>query len=260
MDLQTFYKTYLTYLHLDKTGESLSQLEKIIEDKIEEAGSDDYLTLLGDSLKMEEIELIKRYSNALTGDNIITMPFNPEENPFLIYNHHLLYIGDGMAVMHEEVIDGILRNFGSTIHLAPLPEGISVSNVMLNNAEYTTTVNLLDYPIIEFYDLLLTEDHMNLVAQNLDLDLEEYKTRPQIINAISKRLVHKSYIKEKLKLFEDEELARFKEKLERGEVLFTEEEGNWDTFLATGIIMPYLPNAAILPLVLFHFFREEIFN
>ena len=260
MDLQTFYKTYLTYLHLDKTGESLSQLEKIIEDKIEEAGSDDYLTLLGDSLKMEEIELIKRYSNALTGDNIITMPFNPEENPFLIYNHHLLYIGDGMAVMHEEVIDGILRNFGSAIHLAPLPEGISVSNVMLNNAEYTTTVNLLDYPIIEFYDLLLTEDHMNLVAQNLDLNLEEYKTRPQIINAISKRLVHKSYIEEKLKLFEDEELARFKEKLERGEVLFTEEEGNWDTFLATGIIMPYLPNAAILPLVLFHFFREEIFN
>jgi len=43
-------------------------------------------------------------------------------------------------------------------------------------------------------------------------------------------------------------------------VLFTEEEGNWDTFLATGIIMPYLPQAAILPLVLFHFFREEIFN
>lgn len=165
-----------------------------------------------------------------------------------------------MAVMHEEVIDGILRNFGSTIHLAPLPEGLSVSNVILNNAEYTTTVNLLDYPIIEFYDLLLTEDHMNLVAQNLDLDLEEYQTRAQLINAISKRLVHKSYIEEKLKMFEDEELTRFKDKLKRGEVLFTEEEGNWDTFLATGIVMPYLPHTAILPLVLFHFFTEEIFN
>ena len=260
MDLQTFYKTYLTYLHLDKVGESLSQLDKIVEDKIEEARSDDYLTLLGDSLEIEEIELIKRYSNALTGDNLIRMPFNPDENPFLIYNHHLLYIGDGMAVMHEAVIDGILRNFGSQIHLAPLPDGISVSNVSLNNAEYTTTVNLLDYPIIEFYDLLLTEEHMNLVGQNLDLDLDEYSTRPQLINAISKRLVHKSYIEEKLKLFDDDELARFKAKIESGEVLFTEEEGNWDTFLATGIVMPYLPHVAILPLVLFHFFKEEIFN
>lgn len=162
--------------------------------------------------------------------------------------------------MHEEVIDGILRNFGSTIHLAPLPEGINVSNVTLNNAEYTTTVNLLDYPIIEYYDLLLTEDHMNLVAENLDLDLEEYKTRPQIINAISKRLVHKEYMEEKLKLFDEDELERFKEKVQAGQVLFTEEEGNWDTFLATGIIMPYLPNVAILPLVLFHFFKEEIFD
>ncbi|MCK1975961.1 hypothetical protein LNK15_02685 [Jeotgalicoccus huakuii] len=260
MELATFYKTYLTYLHLDKVGESLSQLDKIVEEKIEEAKSDDYLTLLGDSLKMEEIELIKRYSNALTGDNIITLPFNPDDNPFLIYNHHLLYIGDGEGVMHEEVIDGILRNFGSTIHLAPLPEGINVSNVTLNNAEYTTTVNLLDYPIIEYYDLLLTEEHMNLVAENLDLDLEEYKTRPQIINAISKRLVHKEYMEEKLKLFDEDELERFKEKVQAGQVLFTEEEGNWDTFLATGIIMPYLPNVAILPLVLFHFFKEEIFD
>lgn len=260
MDLRTFYNTYLTYVHLDKVGESLSQLEKIVEEKIEEASSDDYLTLLGDSLRIEEIELIKRYSNALTGDNLIKMPFNPEENPFLIYNHHLLYIGDGMAVMHEEVIDGILRNFGSTIHLPPLPEGITISNVNLNNAEYTTTVNLLDYPIIEFYDLLLTEDHMNLIAENLDLDLDEYQTRPQIINAISKRLVNTSYMEEKLKLFEPEEVARFSDKISRGEVLFTEEEGMWDTFLATGIVMPYLPHAAILPLVLFHFFREEIFN
>lgn len=260
MDIQTFYTRYLTHVHLDKVGESLSQINKITEDKIEEARSDDYLTLLGDSLKMEEIELIKRYSNALTGNNVITMPYDPEANPFLIYNHHLLYVGEGMAVMHEEVIDGILRNFGSTIHLAPLPEGLSVSNVILNNAEYTTTVNLLDYPIIEFYDLLLTEDHMNLVAQNLDLDLDEYKTRGQIINAISKRLVHKEYIEEKLKLFEPEEMARFKEKVSSGEVLFTEEEGNWDTFLATGIVMPYLPHVAILPLVLYRFFTEEILN
>lgn len=260
MDIQTFYKRYLTHVHLDKVGESLSQIDKIIEDTIEEARSDDYLTLLGDSLEIEEIELIKRYSNALTGDNVITMPFDPELNPFLIYNHHLLYVGDGMAVMHEEVIDGILRNFGSTIHLAPLPEGISVSNVTLNNAEYTTTVNLLDYPIIEFYDLLLTEEHMNIIAQNLDLELDGHKTRAQIINGISKRLVHKTYIEEKLKLFEPEEVARFKEKLSRGEVLFSEDEGNWDTFLATGIVTPYLPNVAILPLVLYHFFTEDIFN
>ena len=259
MDLATFYKTYLTYLHLDKVGESLSQVDKLVEEKIEEAKSDDYLTLLGDSLTMEEIELIKRYSNALTADNIISIPFDEEEHPFLIYNHHLLYVGDGMGVMHEEVIDGILRNFGSSIQLPPLPEGISLDNVTLNNAEYTTTVNLLDYPIIEYYDLLLTEEHMNLVAENLDLSLEEYKNRPQIINAISKRLIHKEYWQEKLKLFEEDELARFKKKIEAGQVLFTEDEGDWSTFLATGIIMPYLPNVAILPLVLLEFFKEEIF-
>ena len=78
MDLATFYKTYLTYLHLDKVGESLSQVDKLVEEKIEEAKSDDYLTLLGDSLAMEEIELIKRYSNALTADNIISIPFDEE--------------------------------------------------------------------------------------------------------------------------------------------------------------------------------------
>ena len=100
---------------------------------------------------------------------------------------------------------------------------------------------------------------MNLVAENLDLSLEEYKNRPQIINAISKRLIHKEYWQEKLKLFEEDELARFKKKIEAGQVLFTEDEGDWSTFLATGIIMPYLPNVAILPLVLLEFFKEEIF-
>src|SRR5699024_4701639 len=137
---------------------------------------------------------------------------------FLIYNHHLLYVGDVVCLIYEDEIDGILRNFGSSIQLLPLPEGISLDNVTLHNATYTNTVNLLDYPIIEYYDLLLTEEHMNLVAENLDLSLEEYKNRPQIINAISKRLIHKEYWQEKLKLFEEDELTRFKKKIEAGQV------------------------------------------
>src|SRR5699024_10728045 len=107
MDLANFYKMYLTDIHLEKVGAKGTNLYKLIDEKIEEAISYQYLAILSESPTPEQIELITRFSIFHHESNVDVVPFDLDYDPYLTFNHHLLFIGEGEGVIHEEVIDGI---------------------------------------------------------------------------------------------------------------------------------------------------------
>ena len=246
MDLATFYNMYLTDVHLKKIGEQGTNLYKLIDEKIEEAMSYQYLSILSESLTPDEIELITRFSNFHHESNVQVVPFDLEKYPYLTFNHHLLFIGEDEGVIHEEVIDGILRSFGRQIELPTVREDIHLNNVDLNHAEYTTAVNLFEYPIIEYYNMLTREEQLYMIASYLNIEFEETTTRSQLINMISKHLTNRDVLKLILETMEEKERHAFLQKIEAGEILFTMEEYPWEEVMISGLVMPYQPGIAII--------------
>ena len=256
MDLANFYKMYLTENHLEKVGEKGTNLYKLIDEKIEEAMSYQYLSILSESLTADEIELITRFSNFHHESNVQVVPFDLDKYPYLTFNHHLLFIGEDEGVIHEEVIDGILRSFGRQIDLPPVREDINLKNVDLNHAEYTTAVNLFDYPIIEYYNMLTREEQLYMIASYLNIEFDDTTTRSQLINMISKHLTNKDVLKLILETMEDEERHAFIKKIEAGEILFTMDEYPWEEVMVSGLVMPYQPGIAIINASIFDVLKE----
>src|SRR5699024_352636 len=256
MDLANFYKMYLTDIHLEKVGEKGTNLYKLIDEKIEEAMSYQYLSILSESLTPDEIKLITRFSNFHHESNVQVVPFDLDKYPYLTFNHHLLFIGEGEGVIHEEVIDGILRSFGRQIDLPPVREDINLKNVDLNHAEYTTAVNLFDYPIIEYYNMLTREEQLYMIARYLNLEFDDNTTRSQLINMISKHLTNRDVLKLILETMEDEERHAFIKKIEAGEILFTMDEYPWEEVMVSGLVMPYQPGIAIINASIFDVLKE----
>ena len=256
MDLANFYKMYLTDIHLEKVGEKGTNLYKLIDEKIEEAMSYQYLSILSESLTADEIELITRFSNFHHESNVQVVPFDLDKYPYLTFNHHLLFIGEDEGVIHEEVIDGILRSFGRQIDLPPVREDINLKNVDLNHAEYTTAVNLFDYPIIEYYNMLTREEQLYMIASYLNIEFDDTTTRSQLINMISKHLTNRDVLKLILETMEDEERHAFIKKIEAGEILFTMDEYPWEEVMVSGLVMPYQPGIAIINASIFDVLKE----
>lgn len=256
MDLANFYKMYLTDIHLEKVGEKGTNLYKLIDEKIEEAMSYQYLSILSESLTADEIELITRFSNFHHESNVQVVPFDLDKYPYLTFNHHLLFIGEDEGVIHEEVIDGILRSFGRQIELPTVREDINLKNVDLNHAEYTTAVNLFDYPIIEYYNMLTREEQLYMIASYLNIEFDDTTTRSQLINMISKHLTNKDVLKLILETMEDEERHAFIKKIEAGEILFTMDEYPWEEVMVSGLVMPYQPRIAIINASIFDVLKE----
>ena len=256
MDLANFYKMYLTDIHLEKVGEKGTNLYKLIDEKIEEAMSYQYLSILSESLTADEIELITRFSNFHHESNVQVVPFDLDKYPYLTFNHHLLFIGEDEGVIHEEVIDGILRSFGRQIELPTVREDINLKNVDLNHAEYTTAVNLFDYPIIEYYNMLTREEQLYMIASYLNIEFDDTTTRSQLINMISKHLTNKDVLKLILETMEDEERHAFIKKIEAGEILFMMDEYPWEEVMVSGLVMPYQPGIAIINASIFDVLKE----
>src|SRR5699024_153302 len=142
------------------------------------------------------------------------------------------------------------------IELPELIEVINHKNVDLNHEEYTTAVNLFDYPIIEYYNMLTREEQLYMIASYLNIEFDDTTTRSQLINMISKHLTNKDVLKLILETMEDEERHAFIKKIEAGEILFTMDEYPWEEVMVSGIVMPYQTGIAIINASIFDFLKE----